>query len=61
MKRTVGEKIGRIGIRIPLVLWSIAVLYPIIWMFIGSFKSNAEIYRNPWGIPESFKIGRAHV
>lgn len=56
MKRTVGEKIGRIGIRIPLVLWSIAVLYPIIWMFIGSFKSNAEIYRNPWGIPESFSF-----
>lgn len=56
MKRTVGEKIGRIGIRIPLVLWSIAVLYPIIWMFIGSFKSNAEIYRNPWGIPESFSL-----
>lgn len=56
MKRTVGEKIGRIGIRIPLVLWSIAVLYPIIWMFIGSFKSNAEIYRNPWGFPESFSF-----
>jgi N-acetylglucosamine transport system permease protein len=23
-------------------------------MFIGSFKSNAEIYRNPWGWPETF-------
>ncbi len=56
MKRTVGERIGRIGIRIPLVLWSIAVLYPIFWMFIGSFKSNAEIYRNPWGFPESFSF-----
>ncbi|MEI3613896.1 carbohydrate ABC transporter permease [Pseudogracilibacillus sp. SO30301A] len=56
MKPTVGERIGRIGIRIPLVLWSIAVLYPILWMFIGSFKSNAEIYRNPWGFPESFSF-----
>ena len=54
MKRSVGEILGRAGIRIPLILWSIAVLYPIFWMFLGSFKSNAEIYRNPWGFPESF-------
>ncbi|MFD1039734.1 carbohydrate ABC transporter permease [Virgibacillus byunsanensis] len=56
MKRSVGEILGRTGIRIPLVLWSIAVLYPIFWMFLGSFKSNAEIYANPWGIPESFSF-----
>lgn len=54
MKRSVGQILGRTGIRIPLVLWTIAVLYPIFWMFLGSFKSNAEIYRNPWGFPESF-------
>ncbi|MUK88961.1 ABC transporter permease subunit [Ornithinibacillus sp. L9] len=56
MKRSVGEILGRTGIRITLILWSIAVLYPIIWMFIGSFKSNAEIYANPWGFPESFNF-----
>nr|WP_285844875.1 carbohydrate ABC transporter permease [Oceanobacillus profundus] len=31
-------------------------MYPIFWMFLGSFKSNAEIYRNPWGFPESFSL-----
>lgn len=56
MKRSVGEMIGRMGIRLPLILWSIAVLYPIIWMFIGSFKSNAEIYANPWGFPETWNF-----
>lgn len=56
MKHSVGHILARTGIRIPLVLWSIAVLYPIFWMFLGSFKSNAEIYRNPWGFPESFSI-----
>ncbi|TFJ94283.1 carbohydrate ABC transporter permease [Lentibacillus salicampi] len=56
MKRSVGNMISRTGIRIPLILWSIAVLYPIIWMFIGSFKSNAEIYANPWGFPETWNI-----
>ncbi|WP_067730812.1 carbohydrate ABC transporter permease [Oceanobacillus damuensis] len=53
MKRSVGQILGRTGIRIPLILWTIAVLYPIFWMFLGSFKSNAEIYRNPWGLPET--------
>ncbi|MFC3041540.1 carbohydrate ABC transporter permease [Virgibacillus xinjiangensis] len=56
MKRSVGEMLGRAGIRIPLILWTIAVLYPIFWMFLGSFKSNAEIYRNPWGLPETFNF-----
>lgn len=56
MKRSVGQILGKTGIRIPLVLWTIAVLYPIFWMFIGSFKSNAEIYANPWGMPKSFSF-----
>lgn len=56
MKRSVGQIIARSGIRIPLILWSIAVLYPIIWMIIGAFKSNAEIYANPWGFPESWSF-----
>lgn len=54
VKKSVGQILGRTGIRIPLILWTIAVLYPIFWMFLGSFKSNAEIYRNPWGFPETW-------
>ncbi|RLL46977.1 carbohydrate ABC transporter permease [Oceanobacillus piezotolerans] len=56
MKQTVGQILGKAGIRIPLILWSLAVLYPIFWMFLGSFKSNAEIYRNPWGFPETMNF-----
>ncbi|TDL33097.1 carbohydrate ABC transporter permease [Jeotgalibacillus sp. S-D1] len=56
MKKNLKPALIRTGIRIPLILWTIAVLYPIIWMFIGSFKSNAEIYANPWGLPETLNI-----
>ncbi|GAA0471663.1 carbohydrate ABC transporter permease [Alkalibacillus silvisoli] len=56
MRRTFGEMLVRSGIRLPLILWSLAVLYPIFWMFLGSFKTNAEIYANPWGIPEQFNF-----
>ncbi|TGB02450.1 carbohydrate ABC transporter permease [Halobacillus salinus] len=48
--------LSRSVVRIPLVLWALAVLYPIIWMILGAFKSNAEIYANPWGLPEVFNF-----
>ncbi|MGG3889628.1 carbohydrate ABC transporter permease [Metabacillus fastidiosus] len=37
-----------------MLLWSIAVIYPIIWLFLGAFKSNAEIFASPWGLPKEF-------
>ncbi|MFZ0369659.1 MAG: carbohydrate ABC transporter permease [Halobacillus sp.] len=56
MKRK-GGFFSRSFVRIPLIIWSLAVLYPIVWMILGAFKSNAEIYSNPWGMPESFNFG----
>jgi N-acetylglucosamine transport system permease protein len=56
VNQRIGQVLLKTGIRIPLILWSIAVLYPIIWMFIGSFKSNAEIYASPWGLPKVFNF-----
>lgn len=40
--------------RIPLVVWAVLVIYPIVWMFLGSFKEYGEIFRSPWALPESF-------
>ncbi|WP_281974772.1 carbohydrate ABC transporter permease [Halobacillus litoralis] len=51
-----GSFFSRSIVRIPLIIWSLAVLYPIFWMILGSFKSNAEIYANPWGLPDSFSL-----
>ncbi|MGY4690426.1 carbohydrate ABC transporter permease [Salibacterium sp. K-3] len=53
--------IKQTGIRIPLILWAAAVLFPIIWMVLGSFKSNAEIYASPWGLPESWNFSNYAV
>lgn len=30
--------------------------YPIVWMFISSFKSNSEYYANPWGLPTVWHV-----
>lgn len=51
-----GSIFSRSAVRLPLIIWSLAVLYPIFWMILGAFKSNAEIYANPWGLPESFSF-----
>ncbi|WP_226617733.1 carbohydrate ABC transporter permease [Cytobacillus firmus] len=48
--------LSALAVRIPLILWSVVVIYPIIWMFIGSFKSNAEIYASPWSLPKTFNF-----
>ncbi|HET7615648.1 MAG TPA: carbohydrate ABC transporter permease, partial [Bacillales bacterium] len=51
-------KLGKLligtGLRIPLIVWSIAVIYPVIWMVLGAFKSNGEIFASPWALPKSF-------
>ncbi|GGH76376.1 N-acetylglucosamine transport system permease protein [Pullulanibacillus pueri] len=53
-------KLGRIlmktVIRVPLIIWALAVLYPIIWMFLGAFKSNGEIFASPWSLPKVFNF-----
>ena len=36
-----------------LILCSIVFLYPILWLFINSFKSNAELFASPWTLPGS--------
>lgn len=42
--------------RIPLVIWAIVVIYPILWIFIGGFKKYGEIFRSPWSLPESWEF-----
>jgi len=45
-----------IAVRIPLLLWSVIVIFPLIWMFLGAFKTNAEIFVSPWSWPQNFNF-----
>lgn len=40
-----------------LILFSVLCLYPLIWLLLSSFKTNSELYTNPWGLPETFSFG----
>ena len=34
-----------------------AMFYPTIWMILSAFKSNREIFRNPFGLPDIWRWG----
>ncbi len=35
-----------------LILYSVIIIFPIIWVFLNSLKNNAEIFSSPFGIPD---------
>lgn len=47
---------GRQVIRLILILWSLIVLFPMIWVFYTSFKSNQEFFADPWALPQEWKF-----
>ncbi|MEO4053079.1 carbohydrate ABC transporter permease [Solibacillus sp. CAU 1738] len=47
---------SQILVRIPLLLWAMIVILPLVWMFMGAFKTNAEIFSSPWALPKTFNF-----
>jgi raffinose/stachyose/melibiose transport system permease protein len=41
---------------IVMIAFTILCLYPIIWLFINSFKTNKELFADPWGLPHSLSL-----
>lgn len=56
MKLSAKEKVILVLKYIALGLFTILCLYPLVWLFLSSFKTNSELYFNPWGLPESFSL-----
>jgi N-acetylglucosamine transport system permease protein len=50
-------KIGDILIRIPLIFYSVIVIFPILWTASTSLKTNKEFYMNPWALPDNPQWG----
>lgn len=38
-----------------LVTLVLAVVYPLLWMALSSFKDNAEVFGDPWGLPSQLR------
>jgi N-acetylglucosamine transport system permease protein len=47
---------------VALVVWAVTVIVPILWTFLASFKTNAEIFSDPLSLPGALRFdawGRA--
>ena len=49
--------VSRVLIYLMLGVLALAFLYPVVLMVFASFKTTPEIFRNPFGLPESFGLG----
>lgn len=46
--------IGNTSLRIVLMITTLIVILPIIWVMYTSFKTSAEFLENPWALPSTF-------
>ena len=49
------KKLNKMVSYMTLLLGTIIVLYPFMWTFSMSLRSNPEIFNNPWGLPTNPK------
>lgn len=48
------SKLYKSFIYLMLVLLSLSIVVPVIWVFLSSLKQNYEFFGSPWALPESF-------
>ncbi|RAV21048.1 carbohydrate ABC transporter permease [Paenibacillus contaminans] len=48
--------LARLPVRMLLILYSITVVFPLIWTVYTSFKTTNEFYENPWSLPQQINF-----
>ncbi len=56
MKKMKKFKISRVLVQFGLLFWTAVQLYPMIYMFICSFRDSGSILRDPFSLPDSFYL-----
>jgi N-acetylglucosamine transport system permease protein len=53
MKLTKQESFVTWIVRLLLLIWTVAVVYPLVWTLLSSLKDNKQFYGNkPWALPD---------
>lgn len=56
-RRGAKDFFSRLPLRLGLLALLIIVIYPMIWMFLGSFKTQNEFLNDPfWSLPQSWSL-----
>ncbi|HHV10122.1 MAG TPA: carbohydrate ABC transporter permease [Clostridiales bacterium] len=56
MKTSLKDRLLLVIKYVILAAFTLLCLYPIFWLILSSFKTNEELYTNPWGLPAVFRI-----
>lgn len=56
IKESLGTKISRSVVRIILLIWTVMIVFPFIWVFYTSLKSNKEFYADVWALPKEWQF-----
>lgn len=51
----VASAIGRTVAYILLIVLAVAIIYPMAWAVLNGFKSNLELFGDPWGLPTTWR------
>lgn len=52
MKKSPSEVVWLVIKYALMIAFAVMCLYPLVWLFLTSFKTNQEIYTNTWGLPQ---------
>jgi raffinose/stachyose/melibiose transport system permease protein len=52
---SVGSIILRTVAYLLLIVLAVAIIYPLLWMVLNGFKSNLELFGDPWGLPSTWR------
>jgi raffinose/stachyose/melibiose transport system permease protein len=55
--RELGRRALRAATYLLLVALAVAVIYPLLWMVLSGFKTNAELFGSAWGLPKQLRWG----
>ena len=55
-KKNLSANLGKYATYLILILFTILAIYPILWLFINSFKTTTEFQTNKLGLPEAFAV-----
>ena len=54
-QREIASSIGKVVAYILLIVFAVAIIYPLAWMLLNGFKSNAELFGDAWGLPTTWR------
>ncbi|MDO5100720.1 MAG: carbohydrate ABC transporter permease [Eubacteriales bacterium] len=50
------NKISHVIIWLCLLIFAIMIIMPLVWMVLTGFKTNKELFLDPWHLPEIWKV-----